>query len=109
MADRIGVIDKGRLMLVRDKAALMHELGQKRLTIELSEPLAALPPALAGRGLRLSDDGAHLTYDYDTRAERTGIATLLADLSAAGLSVRDLSTEQSSLEEVFLGLLGERA
>lgn len=109
MADRIGVIDKGRLMLVRDKAALMHEFGQKRLTIELSEPLAALPPALAGRGLRLSDDGAHLTYDYDTRAERTGIATLLADLSAAGLSVRDLSTEQSSLEEVFLGLLGERA
>ena len=109
MADRIGVIDKGRLMLVRDKAALMHEFGQKRLTVELSEPLAALPPALAGRGLRLSDDGAHLTYDYDTRAERTGIATLLADLSAAGLSVRDLSTEQSSLEEVFLGLLGERA
>lgn len=109
MADRIGVIDKGRLMLVRDKAALMHEFGQKRLTVELSEPLSTLPPALAGRGLRLSDDGAHLTYDYDTRAERTGIATLLADLSAAGLSVRDLSTEQSSLEEVFLGLLGERA
>ena len=109
MADRIGVIDKGRLMLVRDKATLMHEFGRKRLTVELTEPLGALPPALAGRGLSLSDDGLHLTYDYDTRAERTGIATLLADLSAAGLSVRDLATEQSSLEEVFLGLLGEQA
>ena len=109
MADRIGVIDKGRLMLVRDKAALMHEFGQKRLRIELTGPLGALPPALAGRGLTLSEDGLHLSYDYDTRAERTGIATLLADLSAAGLSVRDLATEQSSLEEVFLGLLGERA
>jgi ABC-2 type transport system ATP-binding protein len=109
MADRIGVIDKGRLMLVRDKAALMHEFGQKRLTVELTEPLAALPAVLSGRGLSLSDDGLYLTYDYDTRAERTGIATLLADLAAAGLSVRDLATEQSSLEEVFLGLLGERA
>ncbi len=109
MADRIGVIDKGRLMLVKDKAALMHEFGQKRLTVELTAPLAALPAALSDRGLTLSEDGLHLTHDYDTRAERTGIATLLADLAAAGLSVRDLSTEQSSLEEVFLGLLGEQA
>lgn len=109
MADRIGIIDRGRLKLVRDKTALMHEFGRKRLTVELTGPLGALPDALAGRGLSLSDDGLHLTYDYDTRAERTGIATLLADLAAAGLSVRDLATEQSSLEEVFLGLLGERA
>jgi ABC-2 type transport system ATP-binding protein len=109
MADRIGVIDKGRLMLVRDKTALMHEFGQKRLRIELTGPLGALPATLTGRGLALSEDGLHLAYDYDTRAERTGIATLLADLSVAGLSVRDLATEQSSLEEVFLGLLGERA
>ena len=109
MADRIGVIDKGRLMLVRDKTALMHEFGQKRLRIELTGPLSALPATLTGRGLTLSEDGLHLSYDYDTRAERTGIATLLADLAAAGLSVRDLATEQSSLEEVFLGLLGERA
>lgn len=109
MADRIGVIDKGRLMLVRDKAALMHEFGRKRLTVELTAALTTLPEQLSGRELSLGNDGLHLTYDYDTRAERTGIATLLADLAAAGLSVRDLSTEQSSLEEVFLGLLGEQA
>jgi len=109
MADRIGVIDKGRLMLVKDKTALMHEFGHKRLTIELTAPLAALPDSLRGYGLTCSPDGLHLTYDYDTRADRSGIARLLSDVAAAGLSVRDLATEQSSLEEVFLGLLGEKA
>lgn len=107
MADRIGVIDKGRLMLVRDKAALMHEFGQKRLTIELTAPAASLPERLVAQGLTLAADGLHLTYEYDTRADRSGIARLLADMSAAGLSVRDLSTEQTSLEEVFLGLVGQ--
>ncbi len=105
MADRIGVIDKGRLMLVRDKAELMHEFGRKRLTVELTAPLATLPPSLAAQGMALAADGLHLTYDYDTRADRTGMARLLADVAAAGLSIRDLSTEQSSLEDVFLRLV----
>lgn len=109
MADRIGVIDKGRLILVRDKQDLMREFGRKRLSVELTAPLAALPPALADHGLTLSADGLHVGYDYDTRADRTGIARLLADFAAAGLSVRDLSTEQSSLEEVFLRLVEENA
>lgn len=107
MADRVGVIDKGRLLLVQDKAALMHEFGRKRMTVELTEPISALPASLAADGLSLAADGLHVTYDYDTRAERTGIARLLASFADAGLSVRDLSTEQSSLEEVFLRLVEE--
>ncbi|HEX9857765.1 MAG TPA: ABC transporter ATP-binding protein [Paracoccaceae bacterium] len=109
MADRIGVIDRGRLMLVEDKARLMREFGRKRLTIELTEPLAALPGALAGQGLALADGGLHVHYDYDTRADRTGIARILADFASAGLAVRDLATEQSSLEDVFLRLVEENA
>ena len=109
MADRIGVIDKGCLMLVRDKAALMQDFGRKRLTIELTAPLTALPPSLAGQDLTLTPGGLHLCYDYDTRAERTGIARLLADVAAAGLSVRDLATEQTSLEDVFLRLVEENS
>jgi len=109
MADRVGVIDKGRLMLVRDKAELMGEFGRKRLVIELVEPIAALPEALAGPALTLSADGRTVSYDYDTHAERSGIATLLAGFAAAGLAVRDVSTEQSSLEEVFLRLLEDNA
>jgi ABC-2 type transport system ATP-binding protein len=107
MADRIGVIDKGRLMLVRDKAELMHEFGRKRLTVELTEPMAALPRTLAGEGVALSDDGMHVSYDYDTHADRSGIARLLAGFAAEGIAVRDLSTEQSSLEDVFLRLVEE--
>ena len=109
MADRIGVIDKGRLLLVEDKAKLMHEFGRKRLTIVLTEPLEKLPAKLAKAGLELAGDGCHITYDYDTRAERTGIARLIAEVAAAGLSVRDLATEQSSLEEVFLRLVEDNA
>jgi ABC-2 type transport system ATP-binding protein len=103
------VIDKGRLLLVEEKRKLMHEFGRKHLTVELTEPITALPDTLAAQGLTLSGDGLHLSYAYDTRAERSGIARLLADVAAAGLAVRDLSTEQSSLEEVFLRLVEENA
>jgi len=108
MADRIGVIDKGQLMLVRDKAELMHEFGRKRLTVELTQPLAALPAAVMGDGVALSADGLHVSYDYDTRADRSGIARLLGAFADEGIAVRDRQTEQSSLEEVFLRLVGEK-
>ena len=85
----------------------MGEFGKKHLTIELTSPLTALPPLLAGRGLTLSRDGLELGYDYDTRAERTGIARLLADLAEQGIAVRDVSTKQSSLEEIFMSLVEE--
>jgi ABC-2 type transport system ATP-binding protein len=107
MADRIGVINKGRLMLVRDKSALMHEFGRKQLRIDLAQALGALPPTLAQQGLTLSSDGLHVLYEYDTKADRSGIARLLADFAAAGLAVRDLSTEETSLEEVFMRLVEE--
>ncbi len=109
MADRIGVIAKGRLLLVRPTAELMGDFGKKSLIIELDQPLAAIPDSLAGRSLSLSDDGRRLTFDYDTRAERTGIARLLGDLAAQGITVRDVSTRQSSLEDVFLSLVSEDA
>ena len=109
MAGRIGIIDKGRLLLLQDTAKLMHEFGRKRLIVELAAPLAALPAALAGHGLTLSADGTHVRYDYDTRADRSGIARLLAGFAEAGIGVRDLETEQSSLEEVFLRLVEEGA
>ena len=109
MADRIGVIAKGRLLLVRPTAELIGEFGRKTLTIELDQPLQAIPAELHGRGLGLSDDGRRLSFDYDTRADRTGIARLLGDLAAQGISVRDVSTRQSSLEDVFLSLVSEDA
>ena len=109
MADRIGVIDRGRLLLVEEKGALMRRFGRKRLTIQLRAPLAALPGALARPGLALADGGLAITYDYDTRSGQTGIARLLADFAAAGLSVADLSTAQSTLEEVFLRLVDRAA
>ncbi|WP_347311068.1 ABC transporter ATP-binding protein [Defluviimonas sp. SAOS-178_SWC] len=109
MADRIGIIDKGRLLLLEDKAKLMHEFGRKRLVVELVEPLAELPSTLTGQDLTLSADGTHVSYDYDTRADRSGIARLLAGFAAAGIGVRDLETEQSSLEDVFLRLVEEGA
>ena len=108
MADRIGVINRGELLLVKPKAELMGEFGKKRLTISLYEPLAALPEELADR-LALSADGMELGYDYDTRAERTGIARLLAELTQHGIAVRDVATKQSSLEEIFLSLVEEGA
>lgn len=105
MADRIGVIDKGRLMLVQNKADLMKNFGRKQLRMELGAALKAIPEALSEYELRLESDGIALVYEYDTRAERTGITRLIADLSEAGISVRDLDSTQSSLEDVFLELL----
>ena len=108
MADRVGVISKGELILVEDKDTLMRSLGKKRLVLELHDKLAAVPVALAGYGLDLSADGSRLIYTYDTRAERTGITSLLKDLSAARVTFRDLNTTQSSLEEIFVSLVSTR-
>ena len=109
MADRIGVIDKGRLLLVRPKDELMGEFGRKHLSVELDTALDGMPRGLdadlSGGRLALSADGRVLTYDYDARAERTGIGRLLAGLNARGIGVRDVATKQSSLEEVFMSLL----
>jgi ABC-2 type transport system ATP-binding protein len=105
MADRVGVILKGELILVEEKAELMRKLGKKQLTLELQEPLPALPAALASHRLELAGDGQSLVFTYDTQAERTGITSLLADLNAADIRVRDLSTTASSLEEIFVSLV----
>ena len=107
MADRVGVIRKGEIVLVEETATLMNKMGHKQLTLQLSEPLDRLPATLDAEGLVLSSDGTELRFDYDTHADRTGITTLLASLNDAGLSVRDLETRQSSLEEIFVGLVGE--
>src|SRR5690606_18300541 len=107
IADRVGVINKGQLLLVEQKHELMRKLGEKHLTIELQEPLSALPPQLADYGLELEDEGKSLTYRYDREAARTGITSLLADLNEAGLRVRDMSTRQRSLEDIFVSLVGE--
>ncbi|WP_372800362.1 ABC transporter ATP-binding protein [Paracoccus seriniphilus] len=105
MADRIGVINHGQLLLVKSKDELMGEFGKKTLTIEVDTPLQEIPEDLADRGLELARDGSCISYEYDTRAERTGIARLLGDLAEQGITVRDVSTRQSSLEEVFISLL----
>ncbi|TNF20836.1 MAG: ABC transporter ATP-binding protein [Rhodobacteraceae bacterium] len=108
IADRVGVIAKGELLLVEEKDALMARMGRKTLEIELQDPVTVLPDSLAGYGLEIVREGAALRYAYDTQAERTGITKLLADLAAAGLQMRDLQTSQSSLEEIFVGLVAER-
>ena len=105
MADRIGVINKGEIMLVEDKAVLMRKLGKKQLTLHLQAKLDAIPEALAAHRLALAADGSELVYTYDTRGERTGITALLADLSRAGIRFRDLETSQSSLEDIFVDLV----
>ena len=108
MADRVGVINKGELIVVEDKAALMRKLGGKRLTLELREPLGAIPDALAAHNLVLADGGKELIYTYDTRAERTGITALLDDIKRAGIGFKDLQTTQSSLEDIFVGLVRQQ-
>jgi ABC-2 type transport system ATP-binding protein len=107
MADRIGVINNGEIILVEEKAELMRKLGQKRLTLQLHERLGEVPGQLAGYRLDLAEDGSELIYTYDTQRERTGITTLLADLSKAGIKFNDLQTGQSSLEEIFVNLVKE--
>ncbi len=109
MADRIGVIHKGELILVEDKAALMAKLGRKQLTLHLQHPLQAIPAALAGYPLRLSDEGRQLVYTFDAQGEHSGIDVLLRRLGEAGIDFRDLQTRQSSLEDIFVDLLRARA
>jgi ABC-2 type transport system ATP-binding protein len=105
MADRIGVISKGELILVEDKAELMRKLGNKQLTLQLQQPLTQMPPALAEYHLALSNDGNELTYTYDARGGRIGIVALLKALTDAGVQFKDLSTTQRSLEDIFVSLL----
>jgi ABC-2 type transport system ATP-binding protein len=109
MADRIGVILKGELILVEDKARLMAKLGKKQLTLSLLEPLAAIPAGLADWRLELKNGGAELEYTFDITAERTGVPSLLRRLSDLGLPFKDLHTRQSSLEDIFVSLVRERA
>lgn len=105
MADRVGVISKGQIILVEDKTTLMRKLGKKQLTLHLQSPLAALPAELAGEGLELSADGQDLIYTFDAQAEETGIAALIRRLSGLGIDFKDLKTHQSSLEEIFVSLV----
>ncbi len=107
MADRIGVISKGEIILVEEKSELMRKLGQKRLMLQLHDRLDEVPEELAGYDLELAADGTELVYTYDTQTERTGIAALLADLGEAGIKFSDLQTRQSSLEEIFVDLVKE--
>ena len=105
MADRIGIIDHGELILVREKAGLMRELGRKRLSLQLQRTWPDLPEALKGMGLDLAADGTELHYTYDTQDQGAGIEDVLERLRAAGVAFRDLSTQESSLEDIFVGLL----
>jgi ABC-2 type transport system ATP-binding protein len=105
MADRVGVINKGEIILVEEKTELMRKLGRKELTLHLHEPLTELPAALGAHELRIGDEGKSLTYSYDTKSDRTGITSLLTDLAEAGVRFHDLHTSQSSLEDIFVGLV----
>ena len=105
MADRVGVINKGEIILVEEKAKLMQKLGRKRMKLHLSGRLADVPAALSAYNLALADDGKELVYTYDTKSERTGITSLLADLRDAGIKFYDLETTQSSLEDIFVSLV----
>ncbi|MFC5437857.1 ABC transporter ATP-binding protein [Rhodanobacter umsongensis] len=109
MADRIGVINKGELILVENKAELMNKLGRKQLTLQLQSPLESVPAALAGYPLELSGDGQQLIYTFDAQSEHTGIDVLLRRLGEAGIDFKDLKTSQSSLEDIFVNLVRESA
>ena len=108
IADRIGIISKGEILLVQQKDELMAQMGQKQLKIELADPVAKVPAALGSYGLERTDDGRALIYTYDTKGDRTGITMLLSDLQKSGLQMRDLQTMQSSLEDIFVGLVKEQ-
>jgi ABC-2 type transport system ATP-binding protein len=108
MADRVGVISKGEIILVEEKAELMRKLGKKQLILQLQKRLDALPPQLSGHNLTLAAEGHELVFTYDTQAERTGVTALLSTLSSADIRFRDLRTTQSSLEDIFVGLVSER-
>ena len=109
MADRVGVINKGEIVLVEDKKHLMQKLGKKQMTILLTEPVTQLPASLAPYNLELANEGQEVVYTYDTHAERTGITSLLGELNANGMSFNDLQTTQSSLEDIFVDLVKKRA
>ncbi|MEM8803041.1 MAG: ABC transporter ATP-binding protein [Pseudomonadota bacterium] len=109
IADRVGVIAKGEILLVEDKSSLIDRMGQKELTIELQSPCDVIPDSLDHYALERSTDGHSLTYRYEATGDRTGITRLLNDLAAAGLNMKDLETKQSSLEEIFVGLVKEPA
>jgi ABC-2 type transport system ATP-binding protein len=108
MADRIGVINKGEIILVEDKAELMHKLGKKQLALQLIQRLEVIPAELATYNLTLAPGGGELIYTYDTQAERTGITALLKDLNLAGIRFKDLNTTQSSLEDIFVDLVRQK-
>ncbi|WP_428429014.1 ATP-binding cassette domain-containing protein [Pararhizobium sp.] len=109
IADRVGVINGGKILLIEQKKDLMKKLGRKQLRIDLQEPLPAIPETLSSYDLKIEDDGHSLIYDYDTSGERTGITTLLTALAEAGIRLKDISTRQSSLEDIFVELVGARA
>ena len=109
IADRVGIIAKGELLLVEEKAKLMARMGKKELEVQLTEPLDTIPKSLAKYELSQTHDKTSVVYTYDTRGERTGITQLLNDIAAAGLSLRDVSTRQSSLEDIFVTLVQEDA
>ena len=105
IADRVGIINHGELLLVDDKRSLMQKMGKKQLLIELRQSISQLPPQLQAYDLEASSDGSHLTYTYDIHGDRTGITSLLQDLHTAGLALKDLKSSQSSLEEIFVSLV----
>ena len=108
IADRIGVINKGQILLVEDKVALMARMGKKKIYIDLTKPVIEIPKELSHYSLELIKGGLALSYTYDTKSERTGITSLLNDLQSAGLKMRDVQTQQSSLEDIFVGLVEEK-